>query len=353
MDKVRAFISYSRKDKLFVQRLSTELSASGFTPDFDQSQIDPQNISTGISAEDEWWKRLEEMMAVADAIVFVVSPSSAASKVCDEEIAFARSLGKRIVPILCEPFDLSKLPPRLAALNIKISFDGEFERPLQQLITALETDVSWHRESSRIVSLSHRWATNGNPSDQLLRGDELTRAQNWAASRPSGAPAISDLVLGYLSASSERDSEERLINQIQAERYVSQFRLTEAMVRAEIDIRESERTPLSKYDNGKSDIEAAFLNELRALLGSKKLWHAMPAEHVGGTGPSGGHLEIFRFPCCGKTFADPRSNGPHDPPSQFRHGGCEDIPEKIRYKSTDPQFAWFTSKLVENYDKNS
>jgi hypothetical protein len=352
VDQLRAFISYSRKDISFVQRLASELSSNGYLPDFDQSQLDQHNISTGISAEDEWWTRLEEMMAVAEAIVFVVSSSSVASRICDEEIAFARSLGKRVVPVLCETLDLNKLPPRLAALNIKISFVGEFDRPFQQLAAALETDVTWHREAARIASLAHRWVTKGKPTDQLVRGEELTHAQNWAAGRPSSVSAISDLVMDYLSSSSQRDSEDRLINQIQAERYLAQYRLTEPMVRAEIAIREIGRTQLSKYDHGQSDIEIAFLNELRSLLGSEKLWHAKPAEHVGSTGPSGGHLEIFRFPCCGATFADPRSNGPHDPPSQFRHGGCQDIPERIRYKPTDKEFAWYNSKLVEFYREN-
>lgn len=292
------------------------------------------------------------MMVSADVIIFIVSPSSVASRICDEEIAFARSLGKRLVPILCNPFDFEKLPPRLAALNIKISFAEEFDRPLKQLCDVLDTDIAWHRESTRIVSLSYRWQSNGKPKDQLLLGNELATAQTWAAIRPSNAPAIPDLVLEFLSSSAEKDKEDRLLQQIQAERYVAQYRLTEPMVRAEIAIREAGRTPLTKYDNGEADIQTAFLMELRSLLGSEKLWHQQPAQHLQTTDAFDGYLEVFRFPCCGATFADPRSNGPTDLPSQFRQGGCQDIPESIRYKSSDETFSWYKSMLVEFHEKN-
>ena len=92
--KTRVFLSYSRKDGAFTHRLAGALAARGYEPDFDQSSRDPSNVSTGISAEDEWWQRLQDMIAAADAMVFIVSPDSAASRVCDEEIAYARGIGK-------------------------------------------------------------------------------------------------------------------------------------------------------------------------------------------------------------------------------------------------------------------
>jgi hypothetical protein len=50
-------------------------------------------------------------------MVFIVSPDGAASEVCDQEIAYARNLGKRIVPVLLRPIDFAKAPPKLSALN--------------------------------------------------------------------------------------------------------------------------------------------------------------------------------------------------------------------------------------------
>jgi hypothetical protein len=133
---------------------------------------DPSNIESGISAQDEWWQRLQQMIDAADVIVFVVSPDSAASKVCDEEIAYARNLGKRIIPILCRSIDFAKAPGRLAALNVKISFieDGgaTFSTALDRLCAELDVDVGWHRESRRLVQLAVKWGTEGRSADQLM-----------------------------------------------------------------------------------------------------------------------------------------------------------------------------------------
>src|ERR1044071_4012511 len=120
---MRVFLSYSRKDAGLVALLAENLTARGVEVDYDQSSEDPSNVALGISAEDLWWERLKEMIIAADVIVFSVSPDSIRSPVCDEEVAFAQSLKKRIIPILVRPIDFAKAPPRLSALNIKIRFD--------------------------------------------------------------------------------------------------------------------------------------------------------------------------------------------------------------------------------------
>src|SRR5688572_24998721 len=96
-DRIRVFLSYSRKDTGFVQWLSSELGQRGCQVDYDLSVEDLDNVHLGISAEDAWWARLEEMITTSQVVVFVVSPDSARSHICDEEIAFAQALRKRII----------------------------------------------------------------------------------------------------------------------------------------------------------------------------------------------------------------------------------------------------------------
>ena len=62
------------------------------------------------------------MIVAADVTILVVSPDSAVSVVVDKEIEFARSQGKRIIPVLWRPVDFASAVPRVAALNVKISF---------------------------------------------------------------------------------------------------------------------------------------------------------------------------------------------------------------------------------------
>jgi hypothetical protein len=123
-------------------------------PKYDQANFDPDNILSGISAEDEWWQRLQQMIAAAHTMAFVVSPDSASSKVCDEEIAYARGLGKRIISILRRPIDFTKAPPRLSALNVRLDFsedrDEAFGVALDGLCKALHRNVAWYRENARL-----------------------------------------------------------------------------------------------------------------------------------------------------------------------------------------------------------
>ncbi|RTL71483.1 MAG: hypothetical protein EKK41_09765 [Hyphomicrobiales bacterium] len=57
--KLKVFLSYSRKDADFTRRLANALQHQGYTADFDQAAYDPDNVETGIAAEDEWWQRLQ------------------------------------------------------------------------------------------------------------------------------------------------------------------------------------------------------------------------------------------------------------------------------------------------------
>ncbi len=201
--QTRVFISYSRKDIDFTRRLADTLSITGYTPDYDQASYDSSYVATGISAEDEWWQRIQDMITVADIMLFVVSPSSSESEVCNEEIAFARNLGKRIIPVLRHQIDFTKAPPRLSALNIKLDFtsDSHFDTSFNKLIEALEVDVTWHREHSRLIQLAQRWKFNNKSSQQLLRGTDIAESENWATRRPASASGLSDFIIEFIKES--------------------------------------------------------------------------------------------------------------------------------------------------------
>ncbi len=206
--KLRIFISYSRVDKAFAVRLADALVVRGYAPDFDQATYDPDNIESGISAEDEWWQRLQQMITSADVMVFVVSPDSAASMVCDEEIAYARGLGKRIIPILVRPVDFAKAPPRLSALNVKISFVGkdheQFDTVFVQLCTALDLDIKWFRESRRLTELAVRWDAQGRPESLLLSPTDVSAIGDLLERRPRDAPEPPAALLGFRDKSREK-----------------------------------------------------------------------------------------------------------------------------------------------------
>lgn len=202
--RTRVFLSYSRKDGEVMARVAEGLLAAGFLADFDKASHDPHNVTSGISAEDEWWKRLQEMIAAADVMVFLVSPDSATSQVCDEEIAYARALGKRIIAVLARPVDFAKAPPRLSALNVSIDFtEGGrgFDAAMAGLVSALEMNVGWHREGRKYYARVQEWDTRGRPRSLLLREGAVEDAERWALARPRNEPEPGELFLAWVEAS--------------------------------------------------------------------------------------------------------------------------------------------------------
>src|SRR6202167_6100363 len=90
--KARIFLSYSRKDMAFADRLDAALKARGFEPLIDREEI---------YAFEDWWKRLQALIIRSDTVVFIVSPDAVASHEARREIEYAASLNKRFAPIVC------------------------------------------------------------------------------------------------------------------------------------------------------------------------------------------------------------------------------------------------------------
>src|SRR5579863_4913651 len=133
--KARIFISYSRKDMIFADKLEEALKVRGFEPLIDRTEI---------YAFEDWWKRIEALIGRADTVVFVLSPDSVASDVALKEVEHAASINKRFAPIVRRRTDDGTVPEALRRLNF-IFFDdpARFEASADQLAEALETDIGW------------------------------------------------------------------------------------------------------------------------------------------------------------------------------------------------------------------
>jgi hypothetical protein len=78
--KAKIFISYSRKDMAFADRLEGALKDRGFDVLIDRQEI---------YAFEDWWKRIEALIGRADTVVFVLSPDAVKSDVALKEVAYA------------------------------------------------------------------------------------------------------------------------------------------------------------------------------------------------------------------------------------------------------------------------
>jgi hypothetical protein len=193
--KPKVFISYSRDDIAFVDRLEPALRACGMEPLIDRSEI---------YAFEDWWKRIEALIVQADAVVFVLSAESVSSDICRKEVDFAASLNKRFAPIVARPVNAQTVPEPLRRLNF-IFFDdaARFEESVGKLTTALETDIVWIRKHTEFGDLAQRWVAAGrrNLRGLLLHSPVLEESERWIAARPRGAPSPTQETQAFIAES--------------------------------------------------------------------------------------------------------------------------------------------------------
>jgi len=106
--KLNVFISYSRDDLGFADQLDATLELAGFATSIDRH---------GISGGEDWKRRLGNLIRNSDTVVFVLSPTSAASDICRWEVEEAARHNKRIIPILPCPLREESPPLKLKELN--------------------------------------------------------------------------------------------------------------------------------------------------------------------------------------------------------------------------------------------
>jgi len=167
------FISYSRKDKEFVHRLDEELKRRDR-----EAWVDWEGIPPG----DTWERTIYGAIEATHTFIFVVTPDSIASEVCGKEIAHAAANNKRLVPIVQRDVATDAVPKSLAELNwIFFRDSDDFEEATGKLISALDTDLTWVRAHTRLLTRAIEWNANGKNKSFVLRGDDLRSAEQWLA----------------------------------------------------------------------------------------------------------------------------------------------------------------------------
>jgi formylglycine-generating enzyme required for sulfatase activity len=191
--KSKVFISYSRKDMAFADRLEAALNARDFEVLIDREEI---------YAFEDWWKRIEALIGSADTVVFALSPDAVKSEVALKEIAYAASLSKRFAPIVCQRVEDSAVPEALRRLNF-IFFDdtAQFAASTDKLAKALQTDIRWIRRHTEFGEAARRWIEGDRAGGLLLRPPVLDQAEAWMTFRPSSTPAPTEETAAFIAAS--------------------------------------------------------------------------------------------------------------------------------------------------------
>jgi WD40 repeat protein len=190
------FVSYSRRDSEFVQRLADSVSGRG-----KELWLDTE----GIADAEVFPQAIRSAIEQSDAFLFVITPASVESAYCENEVEYARELQKRIVPVLRERVPDPQLPAEIRDRNwIPFTDADEFDASLERLLGALDRDLKRAKEHTRWLVKAIEWDGEGRDRSFLLRGAELKAAEEWLAGSPEDAdPAPTQLQREYLLASRE------------------------------------------------------------------------------------------------------------------------------------------------------
>lgn len=190
MDTV--FISYSRRDSEFVRRVHEALKARGHDTWVDWEGIPPS---------DRWMATIRAAIDNAEAFLFVISPDSVTSGVCNEEIEHAVHRNKRLIPILYREPEV-EVPGALAEINYVLAREKEdFKTAMDTLVEAIDTDLDWVRAHTRLLVRASEWEREGRDPSFTLRGTDLTTFEDWAAQAPNKEPKPTSLQTEYLLSS--------------------------------------------------------------------------------------------------------------------------------------------------------
>lgn len=191
------FLSYSRRDQEFVRELHDSLISEGR-----EVWVDWESIP--LTAD--WFEEIKAGIEGADAFLFIISPDSVRSEVCAAEIEHAINMNKRFVPLLyrelIEAHDKAALHPKISSHNWTfMRTHDEFIENLKLLTDALDTDLEHARIHTRILTRALEWDQRGRDTSFVLRGSDLSEAQEWLLVADDKEPEVNEIQIEYIQAS--------------------------------------------------------------------------------------------------------------------------------------------------------
>lgn len=197
------FISYSRKDLTFAQKIVDALAENNL-----DTWIDWKSIPKGEDWEQEIYRGIEE----ADAFLFLLSPDSIVSEMCNKEIDHSVKNGKRILPIVLRDTVSNIIHPEISKRNWIFCRDGQddFNQTIEETRTTIHTDYEWLKYHTRLQVKALEW-DHSKDVGRLLRGEELREVEQLLATVSSGKdPQPTPIQRLYVLASRTEEDEQLL-----------------------------------------------------------------------------------------------------------------------------------------------
>jgi hypothetical protein len=166
----QVFIPYARTDQGFARDLNAALRKTDR-----ETWIDWRSIPESA----EWRAEIFAGIEQADNFVFLISPDSAKSWMCGQEVSHAVASNKRLITILYHSLEDKELLPALAKIQWIDYPNLGFEETFKRLIKALDTNFEWEHKHTQFLVRATEWESKNRDQGFLLHGMELKEAIHW------------------------------------------------------------------------------------------------------------------------------------------------------------------------------
>ncbi|MEQ9624242.1 TIR domain-containing protein [Coleofasciculus chthonoplastes] len=170
----QVFLSYTDEDRAMMETIRTRLRREGITV-----WTNTTDIQTGEEFEEAIKRGIEQ----ADTVIYLLSPDSVKSYFARQELEYALSLNKRIIPVLVRETLSKTIPSSLQNLhyidltdNIK---EEDYYLDESQLLKILQQDAAYYNEHKILLTKALKWKRQHENSSILLRGYNLHSAETW------------------------------------------------------------------------------------------------------------------------------------------------------------------------------
>ncbi len=168
------FLAHAEEDHDISEQVRHSLMRESFTV-----WTNKRDIQTGEAFQAAINRGVEE----ADNVVCLLSPHSLQSAYCLQEIDYALSLNKRLIPLLLQAVDPDQMPPELRSLQYIDLTDNILETDYQQdesqLLKALCQDAAYHENYKLLLAKALKWERQHRNPCLLLRGYNLRHSEAW------------------------------------------------------------------------------------------------------------------------------------------------------------------------------
>lgn len=173
-EAVSTFISYSRTDSDFVDRLEADLWARGFNTWVDRRKLE------GTS---QWQPQIDHAIAGYPLMIVVLSPDAIASPYVRHEYEYAHQLGKRIVTLLYRP-NLPTIPHELSKIQWVDFVNRPYETSLVELIDGCQDPLFDQASDPRtLYNQAHDLESTDPERATVLYQRLINRAPTYAGGR--------------------------------------------------------------------------------------------------------------------------------------------------------------------------